>query len=290
MKYEYGEFKKAIKELLQKRLGDGVSVEYVEDLKNNQTVKEGIQITECGSEESLIFYPEELCEQFQEENGIENCVENLLMIFYKEKDLTLDINLTRWESVKSKVRLFLIQKAWNEEHLRKRCYIEYLDLAVVFEVILDVGRGDARSIAVTQAMLGKWGIGAEEVYHVALENLKSENVILMDSDNICGKEPYLEMESLYIFKNRRCRHGASVMLKKDIIKSFAEEKGADLYILPCSIHDLLLVKENGSHTARELKRVVCDINRDGKSVNPEDRLSDSVYLYQRETDEIQIVA
>lgn len=278
MKYEYEEFKKALKALLQERLGEKVKVEFINNLKNNQTVKEGIQITKNGSDESVVFYPNELYGLFQGENGTEECVEELLKIFQNMKRTMPEKNLKCWEEVKLRVRAYLIQKSWNEEYLKKLCHAEYLDLAVVFEVVLEENWEGIKSFVITLEMLEQWGVRMEEVYYAAMQNLKKEKVTIWEQDN------------LSFFKGNRYKNGAGVMLRKDILKEFAEKRGTDIYILPSSVHELVLMEKNEKWSIECLKAMVCEINRDSRTMIPEDRLSDSVYLYQRELDEIIIVA
>lgn len=285
----YEEFKGTLKELLQEKLGSDARVEYTNKLKNNHTVKEGIVISAPGSVDEVVFYPAELYEQFQKKDEAEACVEELYKIFQNMKCLVPEINLTCWESVKPRIRACLIQKSWNEEYLQKLCYTEYLDLAIVYQVVLEENWKDSRSFLITLEMLEQWEVETKEVHSVAMKNLKEEEVIVQDMGELFSEESEeLELGAWYIFKSRRYRNGAAAMLRKDVIKKLAEERGVDIYILPSSVHDLILLGNTEDRSVEDLKEMVCDINRDSRVINPEDRLSDSVYLYQRERDEIKI--
>ena len=57
----------------------------------------------------------------------------------------------------------------------------------------------------------------------------------------------------------------------------AEKLGGDFFILPSSIHEILLVKDNGQFDRAALEQMVREVN--ATQVAPEDKLTDSVYHY-----------
>ena len=71
------------------------------------------------------------------------------------------------------------------------------------------------------------------------------------------------------------------------MEKFAERGGCDLYILPSSIHEVLLLKDD-EISAEELRRMVRSVNRG--VVDEMDRLSDEVYHYQRGSGKVEIAA
>ena len=73
---------------------------------------------------------------------------------------------------------------------------------------------------------------------------------------------------------------------KEMISRFAEEKERNLYIIPSSLHELLIYPDFEEASPEELSSFVKEVNR--TQVHPHDRLSDHVYYYSRQTDEIVI--
>lgn len=51
----------------------------------------------------------------------------------------------------------------------------------------------------------------------------------------------------------------------------------------------MLLKDTGQVTAEELKKMVCEINHGSGMVEPEARMLDSVYYYNRGTGKVEIV-
>ena len=62
----------------------------------------------------------------------------------------------------------------------------------------------------------------------------------------------------------------------------------DLIILPSSIHEVLLLPDDGDISYAEMSRLVTHINR--SEVPKEDRLSNQVYLYSRNTGDITMAS
>lgn len=80
-------------------------------------------------------------------------------------------------------------------------------------------------------------------------------------------------------------NGSIGILCPDLLKNFADEIQDDLYIIPSSIHEVLLVPAGETAgNGRELSEMVQEVNR--TQVEREETLSDHVYFYSRETDRI----
>ena len=73
--------------------------------------------------------------------------------------------------------------------------------------------------------------------------------------------------------------GAGTILYDGVLKRFAEKAGCDIYILPSSLHEVLLVPGTMKISVDDLKEMVKDVNR--TVVSAEDFLSDNVYVYRR---------
>ena len=93
---------------------------------------------------------------------------------------------------------------------------------------------------------------------------------------------------MYILTNEQELNGASALLYGDILKDFANKKGADMYILPSSIHEVIMVPADRINDPTKLLSIVHDANT--TVVSTGDVLSDSVYYYDRKKDQILVKA
>lgn len=171
------------------------------------------------------------------------------------------------------------------------------------------------SVLVNWEQMETWKVGLEGLWKTALRNLKKESFRVESVMEFVRKKLLREtvdpgmaelltkqveageieaclagLEQLHIMTNLGESYGGRAILREDLLREFAQEQGGDFYILPCSVHELLLLKDTGRVTAEELKKMVCEINHGPGMVEPEAKLSDSVYYYNKETDRVEIVA
>lgn len=72
-------------------------------------------------------------------------------------------------------------------------------------------------------------------------------------------------------------HGAGVIAYPNFMEDAAKKLGGDFFVLPSSVHEVLLVKDNGETNAKELENIVKNVN--ASEVEPAERLTDHVYHY-----------
>ena len=78
------------------------------------------------------------------------------------------------------------------------------------------------------------------------------------------------------------------MLSRSCFTSFCVKKlGGDLYILPSSVHEVILIPKTKDLSVKELNEMVCEIN--SSQVPTEDVLADCIYEYSRKKKAIMIV-
>ncbi len=84
---------------------------------------------------------------------------------------------------------------------------------------------------------------------------------------------------MWVITNERGTWGAASMLYEDRLHSLAESVGADLYLLPSSIHEVIAVPA-GMGNPEELAQMVAEVNMG--QVELGERLSNQVYRYDKD--------
>ena len=84
---------------------------------------------------------------------------------------------------------------------------------------------------------------------------------------------------MYVLTNESSLNGASCILYEDVLYDFAHEIDNDLYILPSSIHEVILLPKLSIYEKKELVNMVREVNTEG--VDADEVLSDNVYEYNR---------
>ena len=89
---------------------------------------------------------------------------------------------------------------------------------------------------------------------------------------------------MYVLTNKRRTQGAVCILYEGILWECYKCIGEDYYILPSSVHEVILLADTGEEDIQLLKRMVREVN--ATQVLPEEVLSDSVYYFDREKREV----
>ena len=76
------------------------------------------------------------------------------------------------------------------------------------------------------------------------------------------------------------------MYKRLVLEEIGQKTGSDFFILPSSIHEVLLLPDTGREDSKGLKKVISEVNR--TQVAPEEVLSDTLYRYDREEKRVVI--
>lgn len=106
------------------------------------------------------------------------------------------------------------------------------------------------------------------------------NVKIAQADGKNIKElDFTNVPSMYVMTNKERYYGARAMLRTDLLQEFAEKVDCNLFILPASTHDIILVPDCGNLKAEKLRQDVREVN--AGCVADQERLSDEVYYYRK---------
>lgn len=200
--------------------------------------------------------------------------------------------LIAWNRVKDRIVPRLVGTDSNDSFLAARPYTIFEDLAVVYYVLVDQFVDDgACSMAITNEIMENWKVGVEEIHQIAISNLtrllpskfcgmnEMLTIELGMSTEEFKNEYFMEEEYMFVLTNKTQCYGASAIFDKEIMKEIIEKYGS-FYILPSSIHEVLIVPQKTDIDAESLKNIVCEVNK--TQVVREERLSDHVYTYSLE--------
>ena len=150
--------------------------------------------------------------------------------------------------------------------------------------MFSVEKYSAISMMITNEHLKMWGITREEIRQAAGQNTPRllpaelqdiQNVVMELIPDCRGESCFAGY--MYVLTNMQRSHGAAAILYPGLLEMIGEEWKENFYILPSSIHEVLLVPESKSPGICELKDAVYSINR--SEVSGEEYLSDTVYYY-----------
>ena len=286
---------KAILENEYFRKDDGWHIDINDAKKNNGVVRSGIIIGNEKQTVAPVFYIDGYSENgYTEEAAAQDIYENYQKRIVEVKQMNenqLFQRLSQFNNIKDNICYKIVNTHANQKLFCNAPHFPITDdLSVMY--YLQIERGATATI--TNQMLNVWGIDKKsadnKLWDYAYKNTMKQNP--PDFFNIMDKL-YPDMDksdfdtSLYVLSNKDNIFGASVLLygNTDILKDClnkiqkeTEHNYTGLYILPSSIHELIIIPDDGrTNDKNYMKQMVRDINR--SELKPEEVLSDNVFYF-----------
>ena len=194
-------------------------------------------------------------------------------------------SLSDYEQMKSKLSMEVVSAEKNAELLESVPHERMEDMAVVYRFVLDQTDSGNGTILVTNQLLEQYGITKEQLRVDAIENapeirpseIRGMSEVMSELAPSMIPEVAPEDEQMFVATVPDKIHGAGVIAYPNFMEDAAQKMGGDFFVLPSSIHEVLLVKDNGQMTAKELENMVKEVN--ATQVEPADQLTDHFYHY-----------
>lgn len=297
-------FTERVKSRVEEKLGAGCSVDVQKVNKNNGIFYTGMQISEGGINISPIIYINSQYQKFEKGEITIDKAADYVVDTYRERRVGTVVDMRKflsYDSVRKNVVYKLVNTGKNKELLEDIPHMEFLDLSIVFQCIVSQEELGMASILIHNVHMKLWDVTAEDLYAAAKENtgrllpyeIKSMTEVLceiMESENP-GQADYGEYEAefadsvpMYVLSNKSRVEGAACMLYPDLLRDFADKVGSSFYIIPSSIHELLLLPAKDDGEAAEIRDMIREVN--DTQVSDEEILSYSLYYYDREEGKI----
>ena len=290
---EYKEFVEYIKMNAGYIAGEGGNITINHVIKNNGCEMDGLVIMEKGKDIAPTIYLDSFYELYTNGENIKNIIRQIEVIYEQNKNnVTFDVNILKhFDSIKDKIVYKVVNYRSNEKLLEQVPHKRILDLAVVFYCLLDNEYGRSATALIYNNNLKNWNVTIDDVYKAALKNTPdllhskiSSMAALFEKCgvNVDGEEVDLKdyvPSDMYVLTNESKLNGAACILYENVLYDFAQKLGADLYILPSSVHEVILLPKLSMFEKDELVNMVKEVNTEG--VAADEVLSDHVYEYNR---------
>ncbi len=303
------EFTEAVKEKLSEYYGDDYEVTTCCVTKNNDSIRNGISIRKKGENVAPTIYLDEMYEMYEEdmEGDISfNDVTTKIIRIRSECRDSLDVDVdffTDYNRLKDKLRIKLVSKERNLRLLHDVPHMDFADLSVLFYVAFSDDKIGNGSIMVRNEHMESWDVSLDRLYEDAkAASLRYEPPYLADLISVL-KDCYLKnrmrteeicpnlrdqldamkerRDTIFMLSNQSRMYGASAIMYPGMLEELGEYIEDDFYIIPSSIHEVLIVPKYACMNEKELTGMVREVNEAELSV--EDILSDHSYRYHRDT-------
>ena len=295
---EINEFAQKVRSAVEKELGEKYSVELKEVYKNNGVLLHGLLISSNACNVAPTIYLEHFWRAYEEGMTFAEVLKRLLETYGRDVPAKgIDMEFFRdFDKVRDRICYRLVGQAGNRQLLDKIPHVEFLDMAVCFFYAYSGETLGEGSILIHNSHMEMWNTGTEELMRIAGHNTprlfpwqcSTMEEVLREVTGGEYSEEFLAGEvPMKILSNRQRTHGAGCLIYQGVLEQLAQECNADLYILPSSIHEVILLAVSGREAPDELKSMILQVNR--TQVAPEEVLSDSLYRYDRRKKAVEII-
>ncbi|WP_026522971.1 DUF5688 family protein [Butyrivibrio sp. VCB2001] len=196
-----------------------------------------------------------------------------------------------YDKMKGTLAMEVVSKERNAELLDTVPHKDIEDMSVVYRFVLGETPAGSGTILVTNQMLENYGITADQLHQDAMKTAPEVRPLVIEGMcevlakqmgvqdlEMLGLNIPPEQEQIFVASVEGNVHGAGVLAYENFMEKASERVGGEsFFILPSSIHEILIVPDNGIMDLRHLESMVREVN--ATTVDPSEQLTDNVYHY-----------
>ncbi len=281
----YEQFLHYVRENIADKITDGENCRiFIQKVnKNNGWYAESLHIYRDGSKVSPLIELGPFYERYIDGEKMDDLLDEIAVLYEKNQTLNgvLCVPTKEFSSVCDRIVMRLVNYERNEVVLKDCPHVRVMDLAITFRWLAYQDEIGVSTALITNREMEHWGKDVEALYKLGMQNTpiffppKLQKMREVLKNYVDTTEDEME---IYILTNYMGIHGAVCILYESILEKLGEKIGEDFYILPSSIHEVILVPVSEYLRGEDLCQLVREAN--SSIVSEQEVLSDSVYLYK----------
>lgn len=299
----YTEFLQKVQENVSEIIGEEGKVSISHIIKNNGMELDGLIIMMKDSNVSPTIYLNSYYNELCDGADFFEIIEKIYQVYCDNKDkVTICTDFfTNFDNMKGKIVYKVINYEQNTKLLQSVPHKKILDLALVFYCLIEQGELGNATALIYNSHMESWKVDEDTLYQIAIENtpklLKSDikrmadiiRELFVQGENNLTEDEIIDIveksdcqdasADMFVLTNSSKINGAACMLYDNVLNDFANSINSDLYILPSSIHEVIIVPQVNNLDKNDLCQMVKEVNSEG--VAADEILSDHVYIYNR---------
>ena len=290
-------------EEVRKNVLDYLPMEYADakiDISESRKINsayQGMTIKKEGQKIAAAVNLNEMYDKYQKTGELKPLLYEIAEIAVTQPEGVDVQKLESYEQAKDSLFIRACNAGSNKELLETVPHEIVGDLAMTFHVMLGRDEEGYGSAIVSNEILEKFGVGKGQLKADALENsAKILSPSLEPMSNVMARmlgmqNPDLRMtpfetaienfdfkqDNMFVLSNMSAVNGASTIFYPKVMEQIGDHAGGDFFVIPSSVHEVILVPDDGVMNRNDLENIIRDIN--AHEVDPKDRLSDSLYHY-----------
>ena len=162
------------------------------------------------------------------------------------------------------------------------------DLAITYHIVIKSSDKQICSAKITNNLFHTFGISLDQLHEDAMVSSPKmipphiqtlESMILGITDEVVERNSNVKM---YIVTNEHNTDGAASIFYPDLLFSLSEKLDNNLYVIPSSVDECIVIEENKNVKPEDLKEMLYLVNR-SDAVSESKLLSDTVYHFDKGT-------
>lgn len=282
MSTDFTRFTETVKAGMSRHLKD-YDITDVVVTKLNDIKLQGIVARHMGENAGATIYLDGAFKDYTNGEDLESIIDSMVdVVRYADvhRPAATNMDIT-FDSIRDDLSLRLIDTELNREYLTEHPHRE---IGAGLAVVADVDMGDGYRFVITDSIAEDYD--ETILFDTAMQNMVSKHRAKLQSlegalfgeDRNLLDEGFRHIEGMHtlMLEGMDC-FGACVLAYEGVAEQIREMYGGDYFILPSSLHEVILVGDDGSMRGEDLKQMVMQANR--TVVEPSDVLSDSVFHF-----------
>ena len=201
------------------------------------------------------------------------------------------------ENAEKNLTLRIINREWNQDMVKQCAYLELetKDLVAVPRWNVSMGSDNGSFLVTHDIQRNMLHMTDDELLQIARRNAVEQAVFTFQSltEMVMQMEPELfegeewdeimqetmpqDIAPAYVLTNTEKVNGAVALMSKNTLKGIQAKLGEDYYIIPSSLHEVLVIPESKCDDPAELQQMCKDVN--ATTVQENERLGENVYRF-----------
>jgi len=290
-----------IKDQIPESLKEYIEIEVQEVNKTNDDKQMAVAIRLSPTGAAPVLYLNEFYEAYQDGETIEDIASHILCMTAEAGIRMPDFESMsmEYDDIQDKLTMQMVEGERNKDRLQNLIY-RPMDNGMVMIPDIELGRDESGyyRAPVTKEMAYDMNYDIDKLLTRAFDNLTENRVpalyemesgplnlteSLGDTNPMKDDFVITGGSRMYILTNHMRDGGASVLFYPGMKERIGDLLGQNYYVLPSSLHEMIIVPEHAGPTLEYLQQCVKDVNR---TIAPQEVLSDKVFLFDREKNKL----
>ena len=282
---------------------EGTRITTTQVIKPNNTELTAICLSPEDCNIGRNYYLEDLFQHYQSGQTIIEIANNIMKHNKNDSTFTKCSVITSfvahsdsYDFIKNHLIVRLLNLKENSKYLANKIYFPYLPTDDSYELAICLGihvpeiNNSYGIISVTNKLRNNWNVTDEELLKQALANTEEKYGYQVRSmydviQKLAGDtytydfSEYMNAPeaSMFVMTNDFYHYGAATILYQKPLKEFAEKMGHNLFIIPASTHEVILLPDVGNLSISQLQNMIIEVNQ--TELAPQDVLSNQLLYY-----------